>query len=328
LRGFPFAFLPSTKKLSLILFGLTLTDVACDRSEKSEPVERQPEHVAEEHDAAANESDNPFVSLTPGAWTPNKLMVGTKEREFLAFLPDADNAAASARFVLFAHGYGATAESLKDGLPIEQWANDHGFTAILPKALENPREADGGRTSWNAEVCCAFGDTERDDLAFFGSLVEDLRDVHSDKVAQIYLIGFSNGGFLAEHLGCRQPGWFDGVSSIGGSSSVDNDTCETDSDLRVHRVTGAADERIKASGGETPLGTYRSFDDDWSQWSSHLQCEEPEETEDYAVSCRTSACERGAVRFCLVEGLRHQWPTKRGFAFDAFEDAWAFWQQE
>jgi polyhydroxybutyrate depolymerase len=317
------------KKLSLILLALTLTQFACDRSKDDEPVERHDEQVAEKPADTSNESDNPFVSLSAGTWTTNKILVGEEERKFLSFLPDTDSSeGARSRFVFFVHGYGATAESLKDGLPIEEWATENGFTAILPMALENPREADGGRTSWNAGVCCAFGDKERNDLAFFGAMVEDLHDVASNQTAQVYMIGFSNGGFLAETLGCQHPEWFDGVSSIGGSSAASGEPCKSEGEIRVHRVTGTADDRIKASGGETPLGSYRSFDDDWAQWNAHLGCTEAENSEHHAVSCRTSDCESGAVRFCLIEGLRHQWPTKRGFAFDAFEDAWAFWRAE
>lgn len=228
--------------------------------------------------------------------------------------------------VLFAHGYGDNARSLARALPFQRWTAEHGFMAVVPFAARNPEDADGGRTSWNAGACCAFGDQTRDDLGFLKALIDRLRAQFPSKQLDFYLVGFSNGGFLAETVACRHPDWFRGVSSIGGSLSTNQPPCETPTaSIRVHRVTGAVDQRIPQEGGETPLGAYASFHDDYATWTADLECQEPATNTANSATCRTSSCNGGAVRFCLIDGLRHQWPTSPAFSFDALDDAWRFW---
>lgn len=272
------------------------------------------------HDEAPNDE----VGAT-GRWIQRELTRGSEQRSFLTYAPASFEAEGDA-VVLFAHGYGDNARALARSLPIESWVAEHGFVAVVPFADRNPEDADGGRTSWNAGACCAFGDQARDDLGFIKALIDRIRSEHPSKELTFYLIGFSNGGFLAETVACRHPDWFRGVSSIGGSLSTDQPPCETPTtSVRVHRVTGAIDERISRTGGQTPLGPYASFDDDFVTWSAALEC--PEHTTDTTgpATCQTSSCNGGAVRFCLIDGLRHQWPASPQFSYDAFDDAWHFW---
>src|SRR4051794_37148555 len=55
-----------------------------------------------------------------------------------------------------------------------------------------------GNQFWNADpACCDFGHTNVDDVAYIGGLIDDVMDAWPVDPKQVYVIGHSNGGYMA-----------------------------------------------------------------------------------------------------------------------------------
>lgn len=75
----------------------------------------------------------------------------------------------------------------------------------------------GYRDSWNAGACCGPAHLANvDDVGFLARLVHHVLDAQHDAArGRVFLVGFSNGGRMAERLSCASPGMFAGVAVVG-----------------------------------------------------------------------------------------------------------------
>src|SRR6266511_5394695 len=95
--------------------------------------------------------------------------------------------------VLALHSYNHT-----DAEPVAQgWldtAARHNFLAVFPT----------GDGSWNAGLCCgAARNSGRDDLAYLAEVIADVKARWHP--SQVYLVGWSTGGMMAERLVVERP---------------------------------------------------------------------------------------------------------------------------
>ena len=62
---------------------------------------------------------------------------------------------------------------------------------------------EGYQFSWNAGVCCGAAVTKQiDDLGFLQRLLSIIQHQFGDQTRPVYVVGFSNGGFMALRLAC------------------------------------------------------------------------------------------------------------------------------
>jgi poly(3-hydroxybutyrate) depolymerase len=100
--------------------------------------------------------------------------------------------------------------------PARGWsalADREGFLAVYPDGGGSP----DGRGSWNAGLCCGAAtdpirsplgeprkvDTGRDDVGFLAAVFADVRARYRPRAT--YLVGWSNGGMMAERLVAARP---------------------------------------------------------------------------------------------------------------------------
>lgn len=118
-----------------------------------------------------------------------------------------------------AHGVGPRAVVVLHSLghewtegPAQGWsalADSKRFLAIYPQAQE-------GRGSWNAGLCC--GDamrTNRNDVLFLARVIADARARY--RLTTIYVAGYSNGGMMAERLLSERP-WLSARLAVFGAA--------------------------------------------------------------------------------------------------------------
>lgn len=79
-------------------------------------------------------------------------------------------------------------------------AEEQDITLALP---------DGERLSWNGIFCCgqAAGD-QTDDVAFIRAMINDVAGKSAIDMDRIYVVGFSNGGILAQRMLAEEPDLF------------------------------------------------------------------------------------------------------------------------
>ncbi|MEO7093920.1 MAG: PHB depolymerase family esterase, partial [Polyangiales bacterium] len=111
--------------------------------------------------------------------------------------------------VVVLHGYGAS------GFVQSAYFNTTmlpAMDAALVIAPDGTVDA-GGKQFWNADAaCCDFEGQKPDDVAYLGGLLDDVIDAWPVDRDQVFVLGHSNGGFMAYRMACERA---DVIAAIG-----------------------------------------------------------------------------------------------------------------
>jgi polyhydroxybutyrate depolymerase len=148
--------------------------------------------------------------------------------------------------LVFLHGLGGSGAELIEHLSLDAMAAASKFAFIAPEGKLDH----SGRRFWNAsDSCCNFEGLEVDHIGalqrWIGAAIGDRR-VDPDRV---YLVGFSNGGFLAYRAACELSPLIRGIFSIAGAGPHDTSACRPQKPLSVVQIHGDADPIVKFDGG-------------------------------------------------------------------------------
>ncbi len=149
------------------------------------------------------------------------------------------------------HGYMSNAEAVNwyfGGAHL--FINDFRFALLLPQGQAG---ADG-ETFWDATpACCEFTETDSDDVAYLSEVIDEARGYVN--VSGVYIIGNSNGGFMAYRMACENavPD-LRGIVSLAGSSFEDPAICADAPPVALAQIHGTDDEDILYEGNPDLLG--------------------------------------------------------------------------
>jgi polyhydroxybutyrate depolymerase len=235
-------------------------------------------------------------------------------------------------FVLVLHGYGVSSALLLMKSQLDRFANEKRFAYAVPDGNRNAE----GRPFWNAGAsCCDIDKSGVDDVKRLLALLDAARarpDVDSNRV---FVIGYSNGGFMAHRLACEGGARIAAMISVSGAGPAT--PCAGDPGLSILEIHGDADPFVHYEGGtvlgRTDLAAHPSALESVGGWATRLGCSKrlvPGESLDIEPHLpgaettvqRFEAC-RGAVELWTVHGGGHYVALER----PAFEAMWAFLQQ-
>ncbi|RLB45517.1 MAG: hypothetical protein DRI90_28360, partial [Deltaproteobacteria bacterium] len=142
--------------------------------------------------------------------------------------------AAGARHPLFIylHGLGASGRRLLSALDLAAFADRKQVFIVAPDGTRDSR----GRRFWNASgACCDFDRSGVDDVAYLTALIDDVRARQPVDPKRIYVVGYSNGGFMAHRLACELSDRIAGIASFSGAAyDATECTAEPVTVLQVH----------------------------------------------------------------------------------------------
>ncbi|MEM1417963.1 MAG: PHB depolymerase family esterase [Myxococcota bacterium] len=150
--------------------------------------------------------------------------------------------------VLSLHGYGVAPEAHDATLGLSPRVDARRFFLLTPAGTP---EAGAGPAFWNAtDACCDFAASGVDDVAYLTGLVEEAaQHVNLDR-ARVYVVGLSNGAFMAHRLACDAGERFAGIAAIGGVAPLDPEACPAASPVSVLQVHGTEDAIVRYAGGD------------------------------------------------------------------------------
>ena len=170
---------------------------------------------------------------------------------------------------------------------------------IYPKY---PNCSKGGRCSWTS---C------NDDLGFIKKIIDQVKEDH--KIRDIYLLGMSNGGMMAQALACKYPNIFKGVVNIVGMQHK-NLSCIPDKPVNFIIYGGMKDTivppiDIKATDGYF----YEPMDDTFKAWSEKFECKSIKQSNfnlyDNFKKNIASGCKKNVQVISLLNKDKgHLWP--------------------
>ncbi|GIE28057.1 hydrolase [Actinoplanes italicus] len=258
---------------------------------------------------------------TPAAWPSTG--TGTAEvggRQVTVHVPDSYDPARPAPLVVLLHGYSSDAAEQESYLRFTPESDRRGFVYAYPDGTVDDR----GNRFWNAtDACCAFSGARPDDSAYLSDLITALRDTY--KIDRVYLIGHSNGGFMAFRMACDHAGQVTAIASLNGATWNDDTQCRPSEPVGVLAIHSTDDDTIAFAGGTNGGHTYPSAAGTIARWRDHNRCtgagsDEPAldvvaDVPAAETSVRTYACADGsAVRSWTVNGGSHIPGVGPGFA--------------
>jgi polyhydroxybutyrate depolymerase len=217
-------------------------------------------------DTPSPSSDTPPVMPASGTGT-----VELGGRPVTVHVPDSYDPARPAPLVVALHGYTSDAKELETYLRLTPESDRRGFVYAYPEGSTDDR----GDRFWNAtDACCAFSSPEPDDSRYLGELISTIQGSYRIDRARVYLIGHSNGGFMAFRMACDHADQITAIVSLNGASWNDAARCRPSEPVSVLAIHSSTDETVAFGGGTIDGAAYPSAATTVAQWLGYNRCAE------------------------------------------------------
>jgi polyhydroxybutyrate depolymerase len=178
--------------------------------------------------------------------------------------------------VLVLHGLGGSGQTMFDAFGLAKFGAAERVHVLAPDGTLDSM----GRRFWEGgAACCNFERRAVDDVARLGALLRSWSARPDVDPARIYVIGYSNGGFLAHRLACTHGDLIAGVASLAGAVGEDLRTCTPNPRLALLLVHGDADDKVSYAGGrvfnDPRIGKHLSAEKGLEAWGRWLGCQGP-----------------------------------------------------
>ena len=197
-------------------------------------------------------------------------MVELDDRPFGLHVPRGYDPRSATALIVALHGYGSSAVEFSTLLPLVSASEDYGFLLALPEGTPDP----DNRQFWNATpACCDFHRADVDDSEYLSRLIELVTESYAVAAERVYVIGLSNGGFMAHRLACDHADQVSAIVSLAGAQAVDPAACEPARAVSVLEVHGTDDELVSYQGGAFAGQRYPSAPATIEAWRRLNECD-------------------------------------------------------
>lgn len=213
------------------------------------------------------------------------------------------------------HGRFGSGSSMIKQTKLDLLADTKGFIVVFP---------DGFKRSWaDGRGNTPADENQINDIAFIESMVKRLIAEGSVNPKKVFLVGHSNGGFMAQRIAAEKPELWKGVVSVAAQVSVF--TLKRKSNLKTNPVSigiiaGTDDPLVPFSGGYVrDGGEILSVNDSILRWKEWNLCNDTLTTKVQTFQeglseikidfYRYEVCaENTKVGMIQLNGLGHSWP--------------------
>ena len=188
---------------------------------------------------------------------------------------------------------------------------------VYPDASE-PKS--GQKTGWNADFCCGSGWKNKvDDVGFLEALIAQQRQKYGIAADRVFIVGFSNGAFMAQRFASERPGLVRAVVSGAGTigtTGANGKQLQPTTPVPMLLTHGTKDVRVAYSGGMSPGDPefdWLSFETTRQVWRKTNGCDEEEPKRTETTKLRTTTYKNCAAPLVTIEHLgdAHVWHGAR-----------------
>jgi polyhydroxybutyrate depolymerase len=218
--------------------------------------------------------------------------------------------------LLVLHGFGVSSSLLIAKAGLNLVADAKKFAYLAPEGMRDSH----GRTFWNAgPSCCDLEHQAPDDVKRLRQLLDfSLKNAAID-TQRVFVVGYSNGGFMAERLACELSDRLAGIVSVAAAAAGPEVPCAPTTPFSVLEIHGDADPVVHYQGGivfdRTDQAPHASAPDSAKLWAQRLGCSGDSKSvgnadlEPYVAGSETEMqrfddC-RGALELWTVHGGGH-----------------------
>jgi len=220
-------------------------------------------------DASSNDGAGPAdagSSITDAESSEAAAIVAA--RPYTLHVPTGYDATKPTPLVVMFHGYSASGALEELYMNITPTSDSAGFLYAYGDGTID----DAGNRFWNAtDGCCNFDGSKVDDVAYFNAIVDDVSAKYNVDPKRVFVLGHSNGGFMAHRLACDMAPRVASIVSLAGVVWEDPTKCSPANPVAVLDIHGNADQTIGYDGG-VASGVYPSESATMTTWSQKNGC--------------------------------------------------------
>jgi polyhydroxybutyrate depolymerase len=214
--------------------------------------------------AGACGADPPSPSPgSPSVPSKGTLTVKVGNRPFTLHVPDLYDPAKPAPLVILLHGYTASGARQEAYLKFTPESDRRGFLYAYPDGTVDSRS----NRFWNAtDACCDLYGSTVDDSTYLSDVIRKIQDMYRVDAKRVYLVGHSNGAFMAFRMACDHADQVTAIVALNGATWQDVSKCKPSGPVSVLDIRGTADQTIRYAGGQILNHAYPSAartDGDW-----------------------------------------------------------------
>lgn len=247
------------------------------------------------------------------------IQVDGLQRTYDIFLPSVHDISEDLPVIINLHGTtgNKTLErTLTEFVPI---AEENKIVMVYPQGNVLTTCNIGPQNRWNANLF-----NSPNDVNFISDLIDKLIEDYNVDGKRIYVVGRSNGGFMAYTLACQLSEKITAVASVAGA--MKNDTmdnfCNATRVVPILEIHGTADQVNSYNGYRNCEGDHAKIDDIMSFWRNKAGCSAEFEEHQYPNIDTTdnSTAKRLTYKDCnnyvqliIIENGGHTYPGSRSF---------------
>ena len=188
-------------------------------------------------------------------------------RPFNVFVPTNYSPTSAVPLIIALHGFYQSGAKFEKYLNLTPIAQVDDIIYVHPDGTADTH----GVRFWNGTPeCCDFQSPKVDDDAYIMSIIDSVSAQYAIDPNRIYIIGHSNGGFMANRLACYHADRIAAVVNVAGGSFTTAAACKPAAPISVLEVWGTADETFKGNHilGKPIPGAVKTF----SNWAAINKC--------------------------------------------------------
>jgi polyhydroxybutyrate depolymerase len=169
----------------------------------------------------------------------------TRPRPVNLYVPSTYDGQTAMPLVILLHAYNLSGQAEENGFQIQPLAESRGFLYCYPESLIDI----WGGEFWNGTDVQSFEQPVVDDAGYLRGLIEEIGRQFAVDPKRVYLIGHSNGGFMAYRMACQSADRVAGIASLAGMTFLDPSRCTPSAPVNILHIHGTADSIVPYDGG-------------------------------------------------------------------------------
>ena len=221
--------------------------------------------------------DAASASVSDGSGQANTIakkptgFIGGK-RPAKVYVPKAHTPKKKWPLLLLLHGFTASGGLQNFYMGISNQVNKQGVILVTPDGKKDK----AGLQYWNATpACCDFGNSGVDDVAYLTSLIDEAVATYNADPKRVYMLGHSNGGFMAYRMACDRADKVTAIASLAGATFLKDGKCKPSQAVNVLQIHGTLDPVVGYLGGNFFGKVFPGAEESVAKWRKLNDCDGP-----------------------------------------------------